>query len=132
MPGPMLPVIWSPNLFNSQRFHNLQHPTTPPLPPINLLNLALRPTHQHLDHLSTILKASPALHILNRIRLNLVVFRLLLDDIEKDEVAGIGADGVDDGEGEFAFGQVFAVAFVGGVGGREEVHVVVADLEEGA
>lgn len=39
---------------------------------------------------------------------------------------------MDDGEGEFAFGEVFAKAFVGGVGGGEKVGVVVADLVEGA
>lgn len=39
---------------------------------------------------------------------------------------------MDDGEGEFAFSQVFAESFVGGVGGGEEVGVVVADLVEGA
>jgi len=39
---------------------------------------------------------------------------------------------VDDGVGEFALGEVFAEAFVGGVFGGGEVQVVVADLEEGA
>lgn len=39
---------------------------------------------------------------------------------------------MDDGEGEFAFCEVFAEPFVGGVGGGEEVGVVVADLVEGA
>ncbi len=39
---------------------------------------------------------------------------------------------MDDGEGEFAFGEVFAQAFVFGIFGAGEVHVVVADLEEQA
>ena len=39
---------------------------------------------------------------------------------------------MDDGEGEFAFCEVFAEAFVVGVFVAGEVHVVVADLEEEA
>lgn len=45
---------------------------------------------------------------------------------------GGGADGVNYREGEFPFGEVFGVAFVRGVGGGEQVEVVVADLEEEA
>ena len=39
---------------------------------------------------------------------------------------------MDDGEGEFAFCEVFAQAFVVGVFAAGEVHVVIADLEEEA
>jgi len=39
---------------------------------------------------------------------------------------------VDDGVREFAFGEVFAQAFVGGVFGGREVQIIVADLEERA
>lgn len=37
---------------------------------------------------------------------------------------------MDDGEGEFSFGKIFAKTFVFGVLGAGEVHVVVADLKE--
>ena len=37
---------------------------------------------------------------------------------------------MDNGEGEFAFGEVFAEALVVRVGGAPEVEVVVADLED--
>ena len=37
---------------------------------------------------------------------------------------------MDNGEGEFAFGEVFAEAFVVGVLGRGEILVVVEDLED--
>ena len=39
---------------------------------------------------------------------------------------------MDDREGEFAFSQVFAETFGGGVKRRGEIEVVVADLEEEA
>lgn len=44
-------------------------------------------------------------------------------------VARLLLDGVDDGEAEFALGEIFAEALVGGVGGGVEVEVVVRDLE---
>ena len=39
---------------------------------------------------------------------------------------------MDDGEGEFAFCEIFAEAFVVGIFAAEKIHVVVADLEEKA
>ena len=57
----------------------------------------------------------------------------MAQDIEESEVPGRGVQGVDDGEGEFAFGEVFGdLAFVRVVHGGGEVGVVVEDLEEGA
>lgn len=37
---------------------------------------------------------------------------------------------MDDGEGEFSFGKIFAETFVFSVLGTGKVHIVVADLEE--
>ena len=45
------------------------------------------------------------------------------------EILRVRADAVDDWEGEFALGQVFAESFVLGVVGAMQVHVVIADLE---
>ena len=39
---------------------------------------------------------------------------------------------MDNREGEFAFGQIFTETLVGGVFGRGQVEIVVADLEERA
>lgn len=78
-----------------------------------------------------VLKAALALHILQRIALDLLIRCLLLQYIDQDLVARVGAYRVDDGEREFSFRQVFAQAFEGGVAGRGgEVEVVVKDLEE--
>lgn len=56
----------------------------------------------------------------------------MLEDVDEDEIGRVGADGVDDGEREFSLREVFAEAFVVGVGCVGEVAVVVEDLEEEA
>lgn len=56
----------------------------------------------------------------------------MLQYVDQLPVLRVGADAVDDWEGEFAFGEVFAEAFVVRVFAAGEVHVVVADLEEEA
>lgn len=56
----------------------------------------------------------------------------MLEYVNQLKVDGVGADAVDDGEGEFALGQVLAHALVVAVLARRQVHVVVADLEDEA
>lgn len=88
---------------------------------------------QLVDDFFGVVEAALALHVLERVALDLFVGRLLLQDVDEDLVAGVGADGVDDWEGEFAFGQVFAQPFERRVArGRGEIEVVVEDLEEQA
>ena len=43
-------------------------------------------------------------HVFQSVPLYLVVVGLLFEDVDEDEVGGVGADAVDDREGEFAFG----------------------------
>lgn len=116
-----------------------QHPPqrlrpTPSLlaqPPLNPAHQSLRLSPQFTNHSRTILETPLTLHIPERISFDLLIARLLLQDIDEDLVTGIGADGVDDGEREFSFGEVFAEAFERGVAGcGGEVEVVVEDLEE--
>jgi hypothetical protein len=66
---------------------------------------------QLFNNAFTILKASFTLHVPKRIPLDLLIRSFLLQDVDEDLVAGVGADGVDDGEAEFAFCEVFAEAF---------------------
>lgn len=54
----------------------------------------------------------------------------MLEYVDELEVDRVGADAVDDGEGEFALRQVLAHALVVAVFARRQVHVVVADLED--
>jgi len=99
-------------------------------PLFNAPHQPLRFHPQLLNHARTVRKTAFALHIPERIPLDLLVRSFLLQDVYQDLVAGIGAYGVDDGEGEFSFCQVFTQAFERGVarcGG--EVEVVVEDLE---
>lgn len=98
---------------------------------LNPLNKPLRLPPQLINNAFRVLKAALAFHILQGIALDLLVCGFLLQDVDEDLVAGIGADGVDDGEREFAFCQVFAEPFERGVAGcGGEVEVVVEDLEE--
>lgn len=81
---------------------------------------------QLLNNTLTIFKAALALHVSKRIPLHFLVCSLLFEDVDEDLVAWIGADGVDNGEAEFAFCKVFAEAFEGcvtGCGGEVEVVV---------
>lgn len=111
---------------------DLGHAPPQPRSPIHDANhkygLALQLAHRF----PAILEAAGAFHVADGIALDAVVRRLLLQDVDELEVERVGADAVDDGEGEFALGQVFAEAFVVGVFRAGEVHVVVADLVEEA
>lgn len=84
-------------------------------------------------HTSTVFKTALLLQVSYGIPLHFLGGRFLLQNIVDDAVGGIGANGVDYGEGEFTFSKVFAEAFERGVSrsGRE-VEVVVEDLEEDA
>jgi len=89
-------------------------------------DMLLRLPPQLLNNTLAILKAALALHISKRIPLDLLIGGLLFEYIDQDLVAWIGADGVDNGEAEFAFCEVFAEAFEGCVAGcGGEVEVVV-------
>lgn len=112
-----------------QRLRTLRPILTEPL--LNPLDQILRLPPQLINNPSRILKAALTLHIPQRIALDLFIRSFLLEDVDEDLVAGVGADGVDYREGEFSFGQVFAQAFEGSVArGGGEVEVVVEDLEE--
>lgn len=77
-------------------------------------------------HTLTVLEAALTLHVPERILLDLLIRCLLLEDIDKNGVGGVSANGVDDREAEFAFGEVFAEALEGRVAGcGGEVEVVV-------
>jgi hypothetical protein len=104
-----------------------------PQPVFNPTHQPLRLPPQLLNNPCTILEAAFALHILERIPLDFLVIRLLLEDVDEDLIAGIRAYSVDDGEAEFPFCQVLAEALEGGVARCwGEVEVVVEDLEEEA
>lgn len=79
---------------------------------------------------SGVLKAAGALHVRDGISLDSIVGGLLFEDVDQLEVGRIGADGVDDREGEFALGQILAQAFVLGICPRRQIQVVIADLED--
>lgn len=128
---------------NSHLIQNLQDPT--PTSTAILLAQALshslplsiqiphqdpRPLRQRRQHLPTILKTSRALHIRHGIPLHLLIIRLLLQNIQEHHILRLGADAVDDGEGEFALSEILAEAFVLRVFWRREILVVVADLED--
>lgn len=46
------------------------------------------------------------------------------------KILRVGSYAMDDWEGEFSFGKIFAKTFVFGVLGAGEVHIVVSDLKE--
>jgi hypothetical protein len=75
--------------------------------------LALPP--QLLNHAPTILKRPLTLHIPQRIPFDLLIRRLLLENVDENGIGGIGAYSVDDGEREFSLGKVFAEPLEGGV-----------------
>ena len=77
-------------------------------------------------------KAPSLLHVVHGILFDSSVRGLLLEDVDELPVLWIRADAVDDGEGEFAFCEVLAEAFVLGVDAAPKVQVVVADLEDDA
>jgi len=79
---------------------------------IQLPNQLPRPLHQGRQHPPAILKTAGTLHVAHRVLLDFLVFGFLLENVEEDEVVGRGADGMDDGEGEFAFGEVLVEALV--------------------
>lgn len=100
-------------------------------PALNPLDKILRLPPQLINNLPRILKTPFTLHVSARIPLDLFVRRLLLQDIDQDLVARVGADGVDDGEREFPFGEVLAEPLERGVARCwGQVEVVVQDLEE--
>ena len=124
------------SLLHGQFLQNLPH-TIPSLLPLltqaalQLIHYLARLISELIDALSAILETANALHVADSILLDLLVGGFLLQDVDEDEVGGVGPDGVDDREGEFALGQVFAETLGGGVGGGE-VEVVVEDLEKEA
>jgi hypothetical protein len=60
----------------------------------------------------------------------LLIFWLLLENVDELHVFRFRADAVDDREREFAFCEIFAKPFVVRVFGGGEVLVVVTDLED--
>jgi hypothetical protein len=88
--------------------------------------MVLRLHPQLLNNAFTILKAPLTLHVPQRIPLDLLIRRLLLQYIDQNLIAGVGAYGVNDREAEFALCEVFAKPFEGRVArcGRE-IEVVV-------
>lgn len=62
-----------------------------------------------------VFEAAFALHVAEGIALDLFVRCLLLEYVDEDLVGRVCAYGVDDGEAEFAFGEVFAEALERGV-----------------
>lgn len=122
-------LLQAPEPLNSHLIQNLQHPPPLPRPLIQLLHQPPRPIQQRSKHLPTILKTPRALHITNRIPLNLFIIRFLLQDINELHIFRFGTDTVDYWEREFAFGEIFAEAFVVAVFRGGQVLVVVADLE---
>lgn len=97
---------------------------------IHAINRGERFFPQVLHRASAILKTARALHVADGVALDDVVGGFLLEDVDQLQVLRVRADAVDDGEREFALGQVLAEALVFGIFGAREVHVVVADLEE--
>jgi hypothetical protein len=95
------------------------------------LDKVFRLSSQLIDDSFRVLEAALAFHVLQRITLHLFVCRFLFQNVDKDLIAGIGTDGVDDREGELALCEVFTEPFEGGVARcRGKVEVVVEDLEE--
>ena len=117
---------------SSRHYHLIQnnpHAGAPSRALIDLIDQSQRPFFQLPQRGPAILEAACTLHVGDGVALDAWVGGFLLEDVEELEVVRIGADAVDDGEGEFSLGQVFAEAFVVGVFRAGEVHVVVADLE---
>lgn len=115
---------------NRHPIQNLRHRPSLPLSAIDRLRHRHRPRPQLPHHFAAILKTACAFHVGNRVALDAGICSFLLEDVDELEVGRVGTNAVDDGEGEFAFGEVFAEAFVFGVFGAGEVHVVIADLEK--
>ena len=90
----------------------------------------LCPLSQRIQHFSTILETARSLHIRDCISLDFCILRLLLEDVQELHVSWSGTDAVNDREGEFAFRQILAHAFVGEIFGGGEVLVVVTDLKK--
>ena len=109
-------------------------PNTFPLPR-TLVHILYR-NHSFLEqarnHASAVCKAPSTLHVADCIPLDGIVSRLLLQDVDQLEILRVRADAVNDWEGEFALGQVFAKTFVLSVVSAVQVQVVVADLENEA
>ena len=83
--------------------------------------MLIRLTPQLLNNTLAILEAPFTLHIPQCVPLDLLVCSFLLEYIDEDLVAWIGAYGMDDREAEFAFCEVFAEALescVAGCGGE--------------
>lgn len=71
---------------------------------LNLSNQPLRLRPQPHTNALAILETALLLEIPHGVALDLVVGRLLLEHVVDDAVGGVGVDGVDDGEAEFALG----------------------------
>lgn len=99
---------------------------------IEILSHLPRALDEDLEHLARVVEASGRLHVGDGVALDLGVGGLLLENADELEVGRVGANAVDDGEGEFALGQVFAHALVVAVFLGREVHIVVADLKDEA
>ena len=110
-------------------------PTLTPLHhALNLIHQRRRPPAQVPQHPARVRKAADPLEIVDGILLHVRVGGALPQDVGQQLAGRVGVDGVDDGEGELAFGEVFAGGALGQRlrGRRVQVLVVVLDLEEEA
>lgn len=83
---------------------------TPPLAPIKLRDELLRAPPKTAQDMPCIDEATEALHVRHGVALDVRVGGSLPQDRDEHAVGRIRADGVEDGEGEFALGQVLCQA----------------------
>jgi hypothetical protein len=81
----------------------------------NSTHQPLRLCSQFLNHPRTVFKTAFTFHISERISLDLLVVCFLLKYIDEDLIARVCANSVNNREAEFAFSEIFAEAFQGGV-----------------
>lgn len=106
------------------------YPDSPSLALINLIRHLSGPVNQNLDHLPGIIKATRALHIADRIMLDLLILRLLLQNIQQRLVGRVAPNTMNNRKRELSLGQVLAHALVSRVLLAEQILVVVGDLKD--